>query len=86
MLKKAGIEVAFRGQNKKNPCAPGQLSDWYFIENVHHNVKQRIVKAVNASSKWMNGVSPAKRRREERVTKTVLGSGVYTPRRHADTQ
>ena len=53
--------MAFRGQNKRNPSAPGQLSDWYFIENVHHNVKVRIVKGVNASPKWRNGVSPAKR-------------------------
>ena len=58
LLKKAGITVAFRGQNKKNPHAPGQLSDWYFIENVNSVVKRRIVKDVNASPKWRQGVSP----------------------------
>ena len=57
VLKKAGITVAFRGQNKSNPLAPGQLSDWYPIESMNGWVKQRIVKGVNSSQKWRNGVS-----------------------------
>ena len=58
LLKKAGIEVAFRGQNKANPQAPGQLSDWYPIENVNGWVKDKILVALNNSPKWRHGASP----------------------------
>ena len=76
ILKKAGIQVAFRGQNKRNPIAPGQLSDWYFIENVNHHVKRKIVKDVNASPKWRNGVSPAKRSASQDPESTGLHCSV----------
>merc|ERR1719247_1384442 len=60
LLKKAGIEVAFRGQNKANPQAPGQLSDWYPIENVNGWVKDKILVALNNSPKWRHGASVTK--------------------------
>ena len=58
LLKKVSITVAFRGQNKANPQAPGQLSDWYQIENVNGWVKDKIAVALNNSPKWRKGVSP----------------------------
>ena len=58
VVKKHGIEVAFRGQNKANPQAPGQMSDWYPVENVNGWAKDKIVLGLNSSKKWKTGVSP----------------------------
>lgn len=56
LLKKHGFEIAFRGQNKRNPAAPGQLSDFYPIENINSDRKRALRAAVNASKRWRNGV------------------------------
>ena len=74
MLKKAGVEIAFRGQNKLNPVAPGQLSDWFPIENCNAWAKRAIVKAVNNSKKWRHGV---RQRRDGGETQTATGVQVF---------
>ena len=56
LLKKHGFEIAFRGQNKRNPPAPGQLSDFYPIENINADRKRALRDAVNASKRWRDGV------------------------------
>ena len=65
LLKKHGFEIAFRGQNKRNPPAPGQLSDWYPIENINGDRKRALVEAINTSKKWKHGVGHMRRRGRE---------------------
>ena len=57
LLKKHGFEIAFRGQNKRNPAAPGQLSDFYPIENVNADRKRALREAVTSNKRWKDGVS-----------------------------
>ena len=57
LLKKHGFEIAFRGQNKTNPAAPGQLSDFFPIENVNADRKRALREAVNSSKRFKDGVS-----------------------------
>ena len=56
LLKKHGFEITHRGQNKQNPPAPGELSDWYPIENVNADRKRALRGKLNASKFWQNGV------------------------------
>ena len=54
-LKENGIFVKFRGQGKRNPKAPGSLSDFYIVENCHSHGKTQLVKFVGNSRKWRMG-------------------------------
>ena len=59
LLKKHGFEIAFRGQSKRNPAAPGQLSDFYPVENINADRKRALRAAVNASKRSCGASSAA---------------------------
>ena len=57
-LKSENVHVLFRGKGKTDPEAPSRFSEFFPIENLHGNVKKAIVKRVDSSRKWRNGVGP----------------------------